>query len=173
MAVGSFLDRVAPLVARAGRLVRSLALVAAAAAAVIVLFLFRNGTPDDAGEWTIAVVGTLLALAPPVILFLLSEALRALAELPAKIRALPSTGTEHLAALGGLAEEARARGMRRLPVVLWRFARLSGETRGLLTPHAAALPLLSVPFLALSAAAAPAAALEVLVALVLLVVLAA
>jgi hypothetical protein len=170
-------ERLVPVTSRAARAVRSYAFVAGVAALVVAAFLFRSGVPDDAGGWILVVVALALAAAPPVILFILSEALRALAGLPGRIRGLPATGRDHAAALGRLAEEARtargSRGLVRLPLVLWRLARLGGETRGLLTPYAPVLPLLSIPFLLLAAAAMFAAALELAVALVLLAVLAA
>lgn len=170
------LERVVPVAARAARLVRSYALVAGVAALIIAAFLFRNGAPDDGNGWAVAIVGTLLAAAPPVILFVFSAALRALSELPARIRELPASGREHASAFARLAGEAREargrRGLVRLPVLLWRLAKLSDETRGLLTPYAPVLPLASVPFLVLTGAATFAAMLEIWVALVLLIVLA-
>jgi hypothetical protein len=177
MSVLELVERAVPVAARAARIVRKYALLAGIAAAVVAVFLFRNGAPDEAGGWVLTLAAIALAAAPPVVLFVLAEALRALAELPAKLRALPTTGREHAETFGRLAGELRGargrRGLARLPLVLWRMARVSGEARGLLTPYAPVLPLASVPFLLLSGAAFFAAALELAVALVLLVVLAA
>jgi hypothetical protein len=170
------LDRIVPPAAAAARGARRYALVAAAGAVVIGVFLFRDGLPDSGGEWIAAIVVLSLAAAPPAILFLFSEALRGLAELPARIRALPTTGREHAAELASLADRARrARGggLLRLPFLLWSLTRLAASSRETLLPYAPLLPLASLPFLGLTALAAAAALVEIAIALVLLVVLAA
>jgi hypothetical protein len=169
------LDRIVPPAAAAARGARRYAFVAAGAALVIAVFLFRDGLRDSGGEWVATVVVLGLAAAPPAILFLFSEALRGLAELPTKIRALPTTGREHAAELAGLAERARSArggGLLRLPLLLWRVMRLAASSRETLLPYAPLLPLASLPFLGLTALAAAAALVEILIALVLLVVLA-
>ena len=170
------LDRIVPPAAAAARGSRRYAFVAGAAALVIAAFLFRDGLPDSGAGWVATVVAIVLAAAPPLILFLFSEALRGLAELPARIRALPTTGREHAAELAGLAERARTArggGLLRLPLLLWRVTRLAASSRETLLPYAPLLPLASLPFLGLTALAAAAALVEIAVALVLLVVLAA
>jgi hypothetical protein len=170
------LDRIVPPAAAAARGARRYALVAAGAAAVIAIFLFRDGPPDSGGKWLATFVVLALAAGPPAMLFLFSEALRALAELPVRIRALPTTGREHASELSRLADRARrARGggLLRLPVVLWRLIRLAASSRETLLPYAPILPLASLPFLGLAAFAAVAALVEILVALALLVALAA
>src|SRR5918992_805974 len=139
------LDRVVPPAAAASRAFRRYALFAAA-----------------------------LLAAPPVILFLFSEALRALAELPDRLRAMPATGREHadeLGRLAGKARNARGRGFLGLPLVAWRVTRLTASSRELLLPHAPLLPLVSPPFLLLTLAASVAALAEIAVAGVLLLVL--
>jgi hypothetical protein len=114
-----------------------------------------------------------LAAAPPAVLLLFWLAVREVAELPARLRSLPETSREQAAELGRLAGEARSRpGVLRFPRLLWRFGFLVGSARETLTPWAPLLPLLSVPFLLLSAAAAVAAVLEVVVAIVALLVVA-
>lgn len=177
MAVRQLADRFVPAAALAARAVRIYAIATGVAALIVALYLFRNGLPDEGSGWLGVLLAIGLAAAPPVILFLLSEALRALSELPGRIRDLPATGRDHASGLGRLAAEAAAtrgrRGLVRLPLLLWRLARLSGETRGLLTPYAPVLPLVSIPFLVLAAASVVAAAVELLVALGLLVALAA
>ena len=153
---------------------RGYALVAAAAALVIAVYLLRDGWPGERGDQVGAVVGIVLAAVPPVVLFLFSQALRALADLPARIRALPQTGRERAEKLNRLvheADRARGRGRRRLPLTLWRLARAVGDSRELLAPHAAALPLLSAGFLAWTALAAAAALVEIAIAAVLALVL--
>jgi hypothetical protein len=168
------LDRVVPPAAAAARAFRRYALVAAAAAAVIVVFLVTRNTPGSAAEWVGAAVAAALLAAPPVVLFLFSEALRALAELPDRLRALPGTGREHadeLGRLAGKARNARGRGFLGLPLVAWRVTRLTASSRELLLPHAPLLPLVSPPFLLLTLAAAAGALLETAVAAVLLLVL--
>jgi hypothetical protein len=164
-------------VARGGaRIARAYAALAAVAALVVAAFLFRNGLPSGAEEIALVAVGTVLAATPPAVLWLLSEALRALADLPERARRLPTESRGRAEELRRLADASgRARGARllALPVVLWRIGRLAGSSRELLRPYAGALPLLSPPFLALCGLAAVAAAVEMGVAAVLLVLLAA
>jgi hypothetical protein len=58
-----------------------------------------------------------------------------------------------------------------VPKLVWRFTRLTTSSRDLLTPYAAIVPLLSVPFLSLVAFAAAAVFIEALIAVVVLLVL--
>jgi hypothetical protein len=107
---------------------------------------------------------------------MLSGALRALAELPERVRSTPAEARSRAEELRRLGEQMRAvRGARltRLPFLLWRFARVAGGSRELLGPHVGALPLASVPFLILSVVAALATFALAAAALVLLVILAA
>jgi hypothetical protein len=163
-------------VSGAGRVVRWLALAAAGSALVVALFLFRDGAPDDGGDWLAAAIALALVAWPAFVLFILSGALRALAELPDRVRATPAEARSRAEELRVLAERIRAvRGSRlvRLPLLLFRFARVAGGSRELLGPHVGALPLVSVPFLVLSAAAIVATFVLVPTALVLLLILAA
>jgi hypothetical protein len=119
------------------------------------------------------VVALVLAAAPPLVLLAFWLAVREVAELPDRLRSLPETGRAQAAELGRLAGEARTRGgWLRFPRLLWRFGFLIGSARETVTPWAPLLPLLSVPFLVLTATAAAAAVLEVAIALVALLVLA-
>jgi hypothetical protein len=149
-------------VAAAGRLVRRLAIAATAAALAIAIAVFEDGFA------AVDLLGIALAAVPPVLLFLLSAALQALAELPEKIRAAPREAQGRAAGLAGLAREARHARLLRLPFLVWRAARVTAEARDLLAPHAAILPLMSPAFLAASAVAALAVPVEVVVAFVLL-----
>ena len=144
--------------------VRALALAASAAALVIVASLYADGL--SAGK----VLAALLAVAPPVLLWLLWAALRELAELPDRLRRLPETARDRRVDLERLAAELRAPGRRlvRLPRTLWRLRVLGGAAHDLVRPHAPLLPFLSLPYLTVSALAAVAALAEIAIALVLL-----
>jgi hypothetical protein len=153
--------------------VRTLALIAAASAFVIAAYVLRDGFPATGEERVEAVIGLVLAAIPPVVLGAFWLAVREVAELPARIRALPQTSREQASELGQIATEARSeRSWLRFPRLLWRFGFLAASARETLTPWAPLLPLLSVPFLLLTAAAALGAVLEAAIALGLLVALA-
>lgn len=142
------------VVAGAARGVRNLALVAAGSALVILALVFRDGLPGGGWPGALLVVG--LVSWPAVVLIMLSAALRSLAELPVRVRATPAQARERAVELRALAERVQAvRGarFRALPFLLYRFGRVAAASRELLGPHAGALPLVSVPFLGLSAAA--------------------
>jgi hypothetical protein len=152
---------------------RTLAVLATGAAAVIAVLLLRDGFPDGGEERLELVVALVLAAAPPLVLLAFWLAVREVAQLPARLRSLPETGREQAAELGRLASDARTRGgWLRFPRLLWRFGFLVGSARETVTPWAPLLPLLSVPFLLLTAAASVAAVFEVLIALVALLALA-
>jgi hypothetical protein len=168
------LDRVVPPAAAASRAFRRYAFVAGGAAGVIVFFLLVRNTPGSGAEWVGALVATALLASPPVVLYLFSEALRALAELPDRLRAMPATGREHAEELGrlaGRARDARGRGVLGLPFLAWRATRLTASARELLLPHAPLLPLVSPFFLLVTLAASVAALAEIGIAAVLLLVL--
>jgi hypothetical protein len=135
---------------------RVLALAATASALVIAIVLYEDGISAE------EVVTVLVALAPPVMLWILWGALRELAELPDRLRRLPETARVHGQDVQQLASELRTPGKRffRLPLILWRLRGMSDLVR----PHAAVLPFLSVWFLTLSALAAFAAVAEVAIA---------
>ena len=165
-------ERVAPVVARLARLVRNYALVALVAAAFLAAVLLWPPLPDSAARLVLLALLVALVAAPPIVLLLLAWTLREVSELPGRVRELPATARERLEDAARLAGEARAQG-RRLPLVLWQLGRVVSSSRELLQPHAPLLALFSVPFLAVSALAAVAAALEIAVAAVAAVVLAA
>ena len=140
---------------------------------MIVAYLLRDGVPADTEGRIELVVGSVLAAVPPLVLGAFWLAVREVAELPARLRALPGTSREHAAELGRLAGEARSRGSwLRVPRLLWRFGFLAASARENLTPWAPLLPLLSLPFLLATALAAGGALLEILIAAVLLLALA-
>ena len=149
------------LVSAVARAVRTLALFASAAALVIAVVLYRDGSSGD------DVLAVLLAIAPPVMLWVLWTALRELAGLPERLRRLPETARGHGEEMRRLADDLRTPGRRLVgvPLALWRLREVSELVR----PHAAVLPFLSVWFLTLSAIAAFVAVAEVVIALVLLI----
>lgn len=143
------------------------------AALVIAAYLFRNGVPEDAEGRIELVVGLALAAIPPLVLGAFWLVVREVAELPARLRALPDTSREQAAELGRLADHARSGGSwLKFPRMLWRFGFLAASARENFTPWAPLLPLMSVPFLFATALAAVAALVELLVAAVLLIALA-
>jgi hypothetical protein len=152
---------------------RTLAVLAGGAAGVIAVYLFRDGVPGGGEERIELVVGLVLAAVPPLVLGVFWLAVREVAELPGRLRSLPETGRAQAAELGRLAGEARGRGgWVRFPRLLWRFGFLVASARETLTPWAPLLPLVSVPFLLLTAAATVAALLETVIAVALLLALA-
>jgi membrane protein implicated in regulation of membrane protease activity len=153
------------LVLAVARTVRTLAFLASGAALVIAVTLYGDGASG------LEVLAMLVAIAPPVVLWLLWAALRELAELPERLRRLPETARERRVDVERLAADLRDPGRRlvRLPGTLWRLRVLAGAARDLVTPHAPLLPFLSVPFLTASALAALVAVAEVGIALLLLI----
>jgi hypothetical protein len=151
----------AALVLTLARAVRALALFATAAALVIAVLLYRDGASGD------DVLAVLLAIAPPIMLWVLWTALRELAGLPERLRRLPETARGHGDDMRRLAEDLRTPGRRLVgvPLALWRLREVSELVR----PHAAVLPFLSTWFLTLAAIAAFAAVAEIVIALVLLI----
>jgi hypothetical protein len=155
----------ASLVLVVARAVRMLALLASGAALVIAVALYEDGVSG------LDVLGVLLAIAPPVVLWILWAALRELAQLPERLRRLPQTARERRVDVERLTTDLREPGRRlvRLPAILWRLRVLAGAARGLATPHAPLLPFLSATFLTWSAVAAVAAIAQVVLALGLLI----
>jgi hypothetical protein len=148
--------------------VRNLALVSGGSALVVLVFVFEDGLP---GGWLGALLVVALVAWPAVVLLMLAASLRALAELPGRVRATPAEARERAVELRALAERVQAvRGarLRRLPVLLYRFGRVAAASRELLGPHAGALPLVSIPFLGLSAVAIVATFALALVAVLLI-----
>jgi hypothetical protein len=106
----------------------------------------------------------------------LSIVLGQVVELPDKLRSYPGTTREHVAERRAIAHGAQERerpAWRRLPGSTWRLATLVRSARELLAPHAALLPLLSVPFLIVTLVSALLVPLVVIAALVVLVAAAA
>ena len=169
------LARVVGLAAGAARAVRTYALIAAAAAAVIGVYLFRNGVPPGDGQLAVRLIALAAAAAPPAVLLFAAVTLKALAELPERVRSIPREAGERAEELRRLRDRARAArtrgGLRSLPRTLWQLVRLGGSSRELLTPYAGVLPLVRLPFLGWSVAAAVAAGFEILIAAILLVAL--
>lgn len=139
------------------RVTRTLAYVAAAAAVLLAVALSDDG-------WLVAVA--LAAVVPAVVLFLFSQALREVIDLPPRLRAAPADAAELRTALSGVAG-ARGSGLFR---PLWRAGRAAMGARELVTPWAPLLPLLSLPFLLATLACALATPALLLVSLVVLVV---
>ena len=152
------------LVLTVARAVGALALFASAAALAIAVVLYRDGVSGS------DVLALLIAIAPPVVLWLLWAALRELAELPDRLRRLPETARERRVDLERVASDLRKPGrLVRLPGTLWRMRVLAGTARDLVTPHAPLLPFLSPTFLGAAAIAAFAAVAEIVIVLVLLI----
>jgi hypothetical protein len=171
--VARLLERAVPALVRVRRYAFRVAVVGLVAAVVIGWALFREGFPDATGIVG-RVVLCLLVLAPPAVLIALGLALTEVIGLPKRIRGLPDTARSHLADLEQLLREVedtrRSRGRR--VRALWRLVRLGRSTREVLAVYAPLVALLSWPFLLASVAAAFGVAIEAVVALVLLAVLA-
>jgi hypothetical protein len=169
------LARLVGLASGAARATRTYAFVAAIAAVVIGVYVFRDGVPDPTDELALRLVVCAIAAAPPLLLFLFAATLKALAELPERVRSIPREAGERAEELQRLGERARAaqtrRGLRQLPLTLWQLVRVGRSSRELLTPYAGVVPLLRLPFLAWTLAAAALAAVEIAVAAVLLLLL--
>ena len=150
-----------------------LGLTAAVAASVIVYAVVRDGYPGG-GQAVLATLAIVAAILPPVMLCAFWLALGQLLQLPERIRNLPYEGREHGMQLRSVFEQARAGRGRRFSTgrTIWQFLRLTSSARETLTPYAPLLPFLSVPFLFGVAFAMWAAAAEVLIACVLVIVLA-
>ena len=169
------LNRIVPVAAAIRRGTLRFALAGAVAGAVIVFAALRDGAPEATRGWLATVVVVALAAAPPLVLGSFWLLLREVVELPERIRRMPGEGRAHAEELGRLSREARhprQRGVRRLPILIWRTLRLSSSSRELLTPYAPLLPLLSLPFLAAVAFAAIGVLVECAVALIVVIVLA-
>ena len=156
------------LVTFAARLVRIYAIALTIAAVLIVAGLFDDERPPA----VLAAVAIALSAFPPLMMFLFSNALRALAGLPGRVRAMPVEGrdrADELRRLGADIGAARSRGLLSALALPWRLTKLSAQSRELLTPYAPVLPLVSPPFLYLSALAAGAGVAELFLGLVALV----
>lgn len=151
-----------------------LALAAGLAAALIAYALLRHGWPAGAGRQVLTVIALAAAVAPPLVLLAFWQVVGELASLPERIRRLPLTGREHAEELGRIVRDTPGRPRRSwlyVPQLVWRLTRLTASSRDAFTPYAAVAPLLSVPFLALVAAAAAFAVVELVVAVAVAIVL--
>lgn len=142
---------------------------------MIALYLFRAGVPDETDETVLRAIFALAAFVPPAILLLFALGLKALGELPRKIRGIPSGAGERADELARVLGDARGRrgGVAGIPRLLWRLSRLSASSRELLTPYASVVPLFRLASAGLAAAAAAVAAIEIVAAPFLLLALAA
>jgi hypothetical protein len=172
----SVLRGILPLAAAVGRGVRRLGIVGLGAAVAIALIVLVRWTPGDREDWAGFVVLCVVLLVPAAVVLAFSFVLGEVLELPDKLRSYPGMTREHVAELRTIARNAQARerpAWRRLPGSTWRLATLARSARELLAPHAALLPLLSVPFLIATLVSALLVPLVVVAALVLLVAAAA
>jgi hypothetical protein len=169
---GRPVDRIAGVPVSVRRWIGRLALGAAVAVAFLVYAIVRNGFADDATR-ALAVLGIAALIAPPLILGAFWLALGELVRFPERIQALPLEARDHGEQLRALVERARSPRGTRFGVtrILWQLLRTTRGARDTLTPYAPLLPLVSVPFLAATAAAAFAAAIELLAACIVAVVL--
>jgi hypothetical protein len=156
-------------IAAAASAVRTYALLVGGAALLIVAAFIQDAGPDRGSEWLGVVVLAGLLAVPPVLLYVFSTALRALADLPQRVRGAPGDLRTHR-------DEAQRAFGRRGPgsVVLlpFRLLRLSVGARETLTPYAPVLPLVSVPYLVGTGLAAVAGLAELLLGIVALIALA-
>lgn len=147
---------------------------AALAGGVAVWWALREGLGGDEGRGVILTVAGLLLLAPPAILGLFAVALRALADMPRRLREAPGELGEraaHVRRRAAELAEARRRGPfagLRAVARLWWAAASSREVLEVLSPAAV---LLTPGLLAATAVAAVAAVIEVLLGLGALLVL--
>lgn len=139
----------------AATVARRLSIAAAASTAALAIALW------DEGWWAALIV---LAAIPAVVLWLFSQALLEVAELPERLRGAPAEAGRLAAALDDV---RRARGAA-VGVALWRAARRAASSRDLATPWAPLVALASVPFLVSTAVSALAVPLVVVAALVAL-----
>jgi hypothetical protein len=165
-----------PLAAAVGRGVRRLGIVGLGAAVAIALIVLVRWTPGDREDWAGFVVLCVVLAVPAAVVLAFSFVLGEVLELPDKLRSYPGMTREHVAELRAIARNAQARerpAWRRLPGSTWRLATLARSARELLAPHAALLPLLSVPFLLAALVSALLVPLVVVAALVVLLAAAA
>ena len=172
----SVLRGLLPLAAAVGRGVRRLGIVGLAAAVAIALIVLVRWTPGDREDWAGFVVLCVVLVVPAAVVLAFSFVLGEVLELPDKLRSYPGMTREHASELRAIARDAQARerpAWRRLPGSTWRLATLARSARELLAPHAALLPLLSVPFLIATLVSALLVPVVVVAALVVLLAAAA
>ncbi len=156
-------------VAAAASAVRTYALLVGGAALLIVVALVEDANPDRGSEWLGVLVFAGLLAIPPALLYVFSTALRALADLPERVRGAPVDLRTHR-------DEAQRlfghRGRGSVILLPFRLLRLSAGARETLTPYAPVLPLVSVPYLMGTGFAAIAGLVEILLGVVALIALA-
>lgn len=163
------------VVAAAARAVRLYAFVLGAAAVLIFAATIDDGRPDRTEDWIPNLFVGALAAVPPVLLFVFSTALAALAGLPERLRSTPGELRGHTGEAQRLVGEIaawRALGFVGVVLLPFRLLRLGGGARETLTPYAPVLPLVSPPFLTAAGLAALAGLGELLIGVVALVDLA-
>jgi hypothetical protein len=161
---GQAIDRIAGFLRRASRLVVLLAVGAVAGAVVICLLVWREAGADDRMT-TVLVVGALAAI-PPFLLGRFAWALRAITELPARLRSSPELVRSNLDDLGQRARgvaEARPRGTARTAAATFGLVRSAASSRELLRTVVPGALLLSPAALVATAFASLAAVAEILV----------
>lgn len=171
-ALADGLGRAVPFIERVARGLRRLALLAGLAAVVLWLAIARSGIGEGDGRVLRLVLWAILLVAPAVVLFADHLALRSLAGLPDRVRALPCDARTHGEDLARLARETRRirqRGWLRSGWSLFRFGRRAAASRELLQLAGPVAFLFFPGALAASALALAAAAVEVLLAVPVLV----
>lgn len=164
-------DRAASAVRRIAALVLRLALLALVGGGLVWWAVARS---SQAGSLALGVVGVIL-LAPPFVLALAWLALRALAELPRRLREAPAMARDRageLRRLAGRVAESRRQGLRSQIAALVRLGWTASSSREVLE-LSPALALLTPPMLGATVVAAAAAVVEVLAGVVALASLAA
>jgi len=108
------------------RVLRRLALAAAAVALLIALLLWRDDGFDGADALLV-----LLLLAPAAIVFFFTRGVLELVSLPGRLQRVPGESQEQIAELGRIAGDARAAKARNAPFLLWRLRGTTGSLRDL------------------------------------------
>ena len=98
------------------RVLRRLALAAAAVALLIALLLRRDGGFDGADA-----VLTLLLLTPSAIVLFFTRGVLELVSMPGRLRRVPGEGQERIAELTRIAGDTRGAKARNAPFLLWRL----------------------------------------------------
>jgi hypothetical protein len=156
------IDRASRFLRSVARSVLRLAAVALLGGLAVWWAMFRGVDPGE-GRTTVLVVAAVLLLAPPVILGLFVVAVRALADVPRRVREAPASfrqKAEEIRRRTG--EVAAARGASRSMGSLFRLWRAAASWRELLEVVSPALVLLTPAMLAASVLAALGALLEIL-----------
>jgi hypothetical protein len=161
------IDRIAGFLRRASAWVTVLAVAALVGAAVVCLAVWREVGPGDDRLGTVLVVGGVAAI-PPFLLGRFAWALRALVELPGRLRSSPEVARSSLDDLGLRARavaDAGERGPVRRVLATLRLVRSAASSRDLLRTIVPGAVLLSPAALMATAFAALAAVVEVVIGL--------